>query len=237
MKARLHRAIDADRPLTHDGEHVVIFDLDGTLVDSVDGIALAINRLLRSQRAAPLSRRESAALLGDGLEAFARRAFQLRGLTLKSAQLEQFLDNYLAHPLDGAKLYPGVEATLNLLAQTGGQLAVCTNKSEAPARLILDGQGILDRFEVVCCGDTVTAQKPQPEHIAQTLLRGGWQGLPAVMVGDNRVDVAAASAYGIPSVFAGWGYGAPPDDRSSFRFASAFTQLPELVNELFSRAT
>jgi phosphoglycolate phosphatase len=225
-------ATDRDLPFPDHTDRVAIFDLDGTLVDSVDSITLAMNRLLRTVRAAPLHRAEAATLLGDGLEAFAMRASTLRQVTLTDEAMQCFIRDYLTDPLTGAKLYDGVDKTLSLLAQTGWHLAVCTNKIEAAAITLLGGLDILGYFDIVCGGDTVACRKPSPLHLDQTLMRGQLQGLPAVMIGDNSVDMAAASAYGIPSVFAAWGYGAMPPHQHVPFVAAAFRGLPRLLDQI-----
>lgn len=227
-----HPLPEIDQAFTLDIDRVAIFDLDGTLVDSVDGISAAINRLLRSKKATPLQREEATALLGHGLPAFARAACDLRRVTLTDEELQRFQHDYLTQPLIGTKLYPKVSATLSLLAQTGWRLAVCTNKAEAPAIAILAGLGILDYFDVVCCGDTVAHPKPHPSHLSETLERGGLQHLSSVMIGDNAVDVAAATAFGIASVFVTWGYGqANPSSRPS-AVADTFEALPGVLESL-----
>lgn len=223
---------DVGHAFTLDIDRVAIFDLDGTLVDSVDGVTVAINRLLRSKKAFPLQRGEAAALLGHGLQAFAKAACELRGVALTDDGLRRFQYDYLSNPLIGTKLYPRVSATLSLLAQMGWRLAVCTNKAEAPAIAILAGLGILEYFDVICCGDTVEHRKPHPGHLSETLQRGGFQHLPAVMIGDNAVDVAAASSFGIASVFAAWGYGHTEPASQPSAVAASFEDLPGIVEAL-----
>ncbi|ULU23633.1 HAD family hydrolase [Dyella terrae] len=217
------------KPHTHT-ERVAIFDLDGTLVDSVDGITNAVNRSLQTNGITPLQRDEAIPLLGDGLAAFGRRAYALRGASPSTQDIDDFLQDYLNHPPGGAALYPNVRVTLDHLARSGWRLAVCTNKIEAAALALLDNLNVLDRFDVVCGGDTVERQKPDAGHIHGTLQRAGLTGLPAVMIGDNLVDLAAASAHGIPAIFASWGYGRlPPDVHAPFT-ATQFSQLPQLLD-------
>ncbi len=222
-------------PSRTDTHRVAIFDLDGTLVDSVDGIAHALNRQLQANGLAPLSRDEAVPLLGDGLAAFARRAYCLRGTTPPAHGIEDFLHDYLSHPPGNARLYPDVAATLDLLAQDGWRMVVCTNKIEAAAIPMLDALGVLHYFDVVCGGDTVSRQKPEAEHIRRTLQRAGLAGLPAVMIGDNKADLAAAAAYGIPAIFADWGYGRLPADVEAPVVATRFSQLPALLDAATAR--
>lgn len=212
-----------------DTDRVAVFDLDGTLVDSVEGMTLAVNRLLRSLRAPPLVCREVAAFLGHGLEMLARRACRFRGVQPSDDDIRHFIHDYGLDPLTGTRLYPGVAATLSTLAQEGWRLAVCTNKAEDAALSILGGLEVLGYFDVVCGGDTIAWPKPDPRHIEQTLRLGGLGGLPAVMIGDNAVDVAAATGYGIPCLFASWGYGQAPSSQPASLIARSFTDIPAML--------
>lgn len=223
---------DIGQPFVLDTDRVAIFDLDGTLVDSVEGMTLAVNRLLRSLRAPPLVCKEAAAFLGHGLEMLARRACRFRGVTPTDEDIHHFVDDYRLDPLTGTRLYPGVANTLSALAQEGWRLAVCTNKAEDAALAILGGLDVLGYFDVVCGGDAVETPKPDPRHIEHTLRLGGLGCLPAVMIGDNAVDVAAAAGYGIPCIFASWGYGQAPAGFRDGQRAQRFTDIPRLLGEL-----
>jgi phosphoglycolate phosphatase len=223
--------------LSHgDTDRVAIFDLDGTLVDSIDGMTAAINRMLEPRGFAALRREEAAPLLGHGLETFARRAFEQRGWSPTRHDIQRFIWDYLADPLQGTRLYPGIKAVLMLLAQKGWRLAVCTNKAEAAAQTILRYLDVLGYFDVVCGGDTVPWQKPDPRHIGETLRRGNLLGLPAVMIGDNAVDLSAAHGYGIPGAFVTWGYGQISGRASAYHTATKTSDLPELLNQVLRSA-
>ena len=215
-----------------DTERVAVFDLDGTLVDSVEGMTLAVNRLLRSLKAPPLVCKQAAIFLGHGLETLARRACRFRGVVATDDEIRHFVDDYRLDPLTGTRLYPGVAQTLSSLAQEGWRLAVCTNKAEQAALTILEGLDIIGYFDVVCGGDAMGSPKPDPRHIQHTLRLGGLESLPTVMIGDNAVDVAAAAGYGIPCVFASWGYGQLTTRPRDVYPAERFTDLPELLERL-----
>lgn len=232
MVSTRHYSPDIAQPFVLDTDRVAIFDLDGTLVDSVEGMTLAVNRLLRSLRAPPLVCKEAAAFLGHGLEMLARRACRLRGVTPSDEDIQHFVNDYRLDPLTGTRLYPGVANTLSALAQEGWRLTVCTNKAEEAALTILGGLDVLGYFDVVCGGDATGTPKPDPRHIEHTLRLGGLGCLPAVMIGDNAVDVAAAAGYGIPCIFASWGYGQAPSGFRDAMSAQQFTDLPELLERL-----
>jgi phosphoglycolate phosphatase len=213
---------------------VAVFDLDGTLVDAVVDIASGINELLQARGLRPLVREEATSLLGDGLRVFAARAFSLRDSTISESECDAFVAQYIAHPVVNTQLYPGVLSSLKALTQAGWRLAVCTNKVEAAAKAILETLHVLEYFDVVCGADTIEFSKPDPRHIEQTLARAGLLKCPAVMVGDNAADVAAARAYGIPSIFAAWGYGhrdmSEGADKIAERFSDLLVLLPSLVS-------
>ena len=228
----MYLASDSECSTPADVGRVAIFDLDGTLVDSIDGMMEAINRIFESRGITALRREEASPLLGHGLETFARRAFQKRAVSPTTDDIKRFMWDYLADPLAGTRLYPGILEALTVLAQKGWRLAVCTNKAEAAAQAILGGLDVLGYFDVVCGGDTVTSHKPAPQHIDETLRRGNLRGLPAVMIGDNAVDIAAANAYGIPGVFVAWGYGQTPDHQLVQYTVMRASGLPGLLDQL-----
>ncbi len=208
---------------------VAIFDLDGTLIDAVQDIAAGVNRRLLERGLAPLTAAEAASFLGNGLRVFARRAFDLRQVPATETEISDCVQEYTRSAIVHTRLYPDVVETLDVLRQAGWHLAVCTNKVEAAAHAIMDQLGILHCFDVVCGGDTVARHKPDAQHLEQTISRGGFQGHPAVMIGDNRADVAAAQAYGIPCVFAGWGYGTAQMAQGAAAVAVRFRDLSALL--------
>lgn len=211
-------------------ERVAIFDLDGTLADAVPDIAEAANGVLHIHGLAPLARREAEPLMGDGLRAFAQRAFALRGASAGEDDIALFIERYGHRPAALTRLYPGVRATLPRLVRDGWYLAVCSNKMERLARDILARLNILGHFDVVCGGDAVPFHKPDPRHLGETLARADLLHRPAVMIGDHRADVEAARAYGIPCIFAAWGYGTPDMAHGAAGIARTFDALPALLD-------
>ena len=213
-----------------------IFDLDGTLIDAVADIAAGANRRLRERGLAPLTDAEAASLLGEGLRTFAQRAFDLRGLKVSDDEVSAFMDEYIQAPVVHTRLYPHVPEVLQVLRDAGWRLAVCTNKAEAAAGRILEHFGLLGQFDVVCGGDAAPYRKPDPRHLRLTVERAGLGDRPAVMIGDNRVDVTVARAFGIPSVFAAWGYGTPDMGEGATAAAEDFSVLPELLPRVVRRS-
>ncbi|HEX7814607.1 HAD-IA family hydrolase [Dyella sp.] len=211
---------------------IALFDLDGTLVDSVPDIAMQINRVLGERALAPLALSEARSFLGHGLHAFAERAFAARGATPAPDDVARFIDRYSANPVVESRAYPGAIDTLAQLARTGWTMAVCTNKVEAAAVRMLDTLGMLGFFRVVCGGDQVSAQKPDPIHLRAALERAGHASDHAVMIGDHRADIEAARALGIPSIFAAWGYSDIHTGRDADSSAASFCDVWTILQSI-----
>ncbi len=211
-------------------DRVAIFDLDGTIIDAAPDMAAGINGLLRARGLPPLQLEEATPLLGDGLRVFAARAFRLRRSEITEGEIAAFVDGYVQAPILETRLYPDVARTLGALREAGWRMVLCTNKVEVAACSILRELGVLPYFDAICGGDTVAFCKPDPRHIEQALARARLLHRPAVMVGDNRADVAAAQAYGMPSIFAAWGYGRPDMGRGATKVAGRFDELPGLMS-------
>jgi phosphoglycolate phosphatase len=216
----------------HDSRRVALFDLDGTLVDSLEGMTMAVNRLLKSLGARPLPMFEVAPLLGHGLIKLANQACHLRGVEPSPDDMDSYMRDYREDPLTGTRLYPGVLSTLTVLVQQGWRLGVCTNKIESVATTILASMGVLGYFDVVCGGDSVAWPKPDPRHIAHALEAAGMSTCPAVLIGDTTVDVGAARAFGIPYIFAAWGYGGVPADVHESSIATSIVDVPALLDRI-----
>jgi phosphoglycolate phosphatase len=184
----------------------VVFDLDGTLIDSDADLLAALNRLLAKRGMAPLTQAQVKSMIGDGAKALVERAFAARGSVAAPADVAAFLADYEAHATVETVPYPGIPQALAALTAAGHTLAVCTNKPEEPARRILAALELTAFFAVVTGGDSTPFRKPDPRHLAATLAALGTAD--AVMVGDHENDMAAARGLGIPSIFVTWGYGA-----------------------------
>ncbi|HTV85444.1 MAG TPA: HAD-IA family hydrolase [Dyella sp.] len=220
----------------HAHQRVALFDLDGTLIDAVPDILPAINHVMDIQHLAHVTYDEATALMGDGLHQFALRAFQRRGAMPGDEDIATFARRYARHAAVHTRLYPGVATTLQVLADNGWRLVVCSNKSEAVAEDILVQLGIRPYFAVVCGGDTVIARKPDPRHLQEALSRAGGAPDQAVMIGDYQADVWAARTLGVPCVFAAWGYGQKDMGTQATRIAAQFSDLPALLDEVLPLA-
>jgi phosphoglycolate phosphatase len=188
---------------------VALFDLDGTLVDSVPDIHAALDRLMGRLGRPGFARQEVTAMIGDGVRMLVERALAARGLPFDPAALEGFSADYTARAAEETALFPGIAEALAGLEAAGWRLAICTNKPAKATAALLGALGIGGRFAAVGGGDSFPVRKPDPGHLLATLAAAGGEPGRAVMVGDHRNDVLAARGAGVPCLFAGWGYGTP----------------------------
>lgn len=208
-----------------------IFDLDGTLVDSLPDIHAALNRLMASRGLAPFPPERVARFVGDGVPTLLDRAFAAHGTTPDAAAQSDFLSDYEAHAAAATRLFPGMAETLATLAAQGWRLAVCTNKPEKAARILLEQLGLAPLFAALGGGDSFPTRKPDPAHTLATLAAAGGTPDRAVMIGDHHNDIVAGRGAGLPVVFCAWGYGLPEMAEGAPVAASA-SELPALLARL-----
>ncbi len=209
----------------------ILFDLDGTLVDSVPDLTAALNRVLRARGIAPFDAPTVTGFVGDGVRALVERAFAARGLAADEDAVAAYTRDYTAHASEATRPYPGVPDTLAVLRDAGWRLAVCTNKPEAAARSVLADLG-LGRFFAAIGGGSFPARKPDPAHLLGTLRAVGGDATRAVMVGDHRNDVRAAAGAGMAAIFAAWGYSPRASAEGAAAIAEHFTDLPRAAEAL-----
>ena len=192
-----------------------LFDLDGTLIDSVPDITLAVAELMATEDLAPFDEADVRIMVGHGLRVLVRRALDARGRTPDPAEFEAVIDRmleiYPRHLTGRTTLLPGVVDCLDALVDAGCAVAVVTNKIQSAATTVLDHFAIADRFAIIlgdqAGGDQVgLAPKPEPDMLLHTLSAVGVEPADAVMVGDSGADVAAARAAGVFSVAVRGGY-------------------------------
>jgi phosphoglycolate phosphatase len=189
----------------------LIFDLDGTLIDSAPDIAFALNELLAELDCAPLSLEAVRALIGDGAPILLARALDAGGAVFEPETYESLIERYRTLYLDHATVdttvYAGVPETLELLRSQGYRMVVCTNKLQHSSLHILEAYDLARYFDGVAGGDVVPARKPDPGHLLAALKLIGGGPEQAVMIGDGINDVTAAKAAGIPVLVLPSGYG------------------------------
>ncbi|HWI29302.1 MAG TPA: phosphoglycolate phosphatase [Stellaceae bacterium] len=216
-------------------ETAVLFDLDGTLVDSVPDLAAAANRLLAELGCPPLDREEIARMVGDGVPKLVERALAASGAgsVALAPAVERFTALYEASATALTRPYSGVEAVLERLAEAGARLALCTNKPEAATRAVLEGLGLARFFPVVLGGDSLPVRKPDPAPLLAALEKLGIAPRAATMVGDHRNDVLAAQRAGVVAIFAGYGYGrATLGELKPDAFLESFKELPAALERI-----
>jgi len=189
-------------------KQIWVFDLDGTLIDSIGDLNLAANRLLSELGRAPVAIDAMRPMVGDGVGKLVERVLAARpGPEIGFDEaVARFLGHYEKAPAEATRPYPGVPETLAALRNAGCRLAVCTNKPEAVTRLILDRLKLAPYFELVIGGDTMPYRKPDPRLLTVTVERMGAPLDAALMIGDSEVDAATAAAAAVPFVLMTYGY-------------------------------
>jgi phosphoglycolate phosphatase len=195
----------------------VVFDLDGTLIDSLPDVLASLNLLLEEDRRRPLKLGELRNLVGRGVNPMVEDAYRLTGQSLSSfLQLEnavcRYIEHYKANPVGHTVVFPNVMNTLTVLKEKGICMGVCTNKPFEMTLLVLEGLRIKSFFAGVTGGDNLPYNKPDPRHILKTLELMKSDASNAVMVGDSWVDVKAARNAEIPVVAVSYGYNSDPDE-------------------------
>ena len=211
---------------------LLVFDLDGTLIDSLQDLTSALNRMLARRELASYTPAEVRPMIGDGTTILIERAFAGRGTAPRPGDHDAFVADYTDHAVVATHAYPGIAATCGRLRAQGWRFAVCTNKTEKAARLVLAALGLGPWFAAIGGGDSFAARKPDPAHLLRTIEAACGAPERAVMTGDHLNDVLVARRAGLPSIFAAWGYGAAAMGREATAVAHHFTELAELAPRL-----
>jgi phosphoglycolate phosphatase len=189
----------------------VIFDLDGTLVDTAPDLMAATNHVLARMERRPITMTEVRAFVGHGAKALISRGAAATGDPVDEATLAfmhaEFLRFYAAHIADSSFIFPGVEALLEALSQAGVKLGVCTNKLEGLSVQLLEELKLSRFFGAIIGPDTINVAKPDPAPYQETLRRLGIASAErSVMIGDSETDILTARAAGAPVIAVPFGY-------------------------------
>jgi phosphoglycolate phosphatase len=206
-----------------------LFDLDGTLVDSLADLTDAVNHMLTGlgrQRLAAVQVRE---LVGKGARNLVQRALDSNSAGEIDRGLAAFTEFNALHIADKSRLYPGVRELLQQLAGDGIRMAIISNKQEALSRLILDALDITDFFEIIAGGDTYPEMKPSPLPLLRVMDALGCHPAGAVMVGDSVNDIQAGNRAGITTIGCRWGYG---DSRELSEAGFSADSCSDIINIL-----
>ncbi len=219
----------------------VVFDLDGTLVDSAPDLAEAVSEVLQAQGRRDVSLEETRGFVGQGAKVLLERAWAATGEPLADgdeaaleALYQAFLEAYHPRVARLSRPFPGAVAVLEHLAGAGHALGLCTNKPAAPTRTLLQRLDLARYFgDAVVGGDSLPTRKPDPAPVHEVLRRCGGQPEAAVLVGDSPTDVQAAQAAGIAVVAVPWGYrDVPVDAMGADLVIGAFEDLPAALRSL-----
>jgi phosphoglycolate phosphatase len=215
----------------------VVFDLDGTLIDTAPDLADALNAVFVREGLPPIPYAEARNMIGGGARRMIELALNARGHACDAAEIDRlfkhFIAHYADHIADRSQPYPGVIEAMDALAARGCRFAVCTNKLEALSRRLLDALGLAVRFAAICGQDTFGVQKPNPEILCRTIAAAGGTVVHAVMVGDSHNDIDAARGAGIPVVAVDFGYTETPVTAlGPDRIISHFKDLPAAIEAL-----
>lgn len=188
----------------------IVFDLDGTLVDSAPDLIGALNVLLTQEGIAPLPLEEARPFIGHGARWLIERGFTAQGHPVPDERMpeifDRFIAHYSAHLADHTRPFPGVVACLTQLKAAGAKLSVCTNKITSLAVPILEALDLAKFFDSVIGGDLPPAPKPDARHLTMAIAAAGGRPDRAIMVGDAGTDAGAARAAGVPLVLVSFGY-------------------------------
>ncbi|RJF70213.1 HAD-IA family hydrolase [Rhodopseudomonas palustris] len=188
----------------------VVFDLDGTLIDTAPDLINALNYILvrEGMPAVPLAKARN--MIGQGARRLLERGLELDGRIINPDDVNRlavdFIDYYAANIAVESRPFEGLETTLDDLAGQGYQFAVCTNKLEWLSKLLLDQLGLSARFAAICGADTFGAAKPDPTILRETVVKAGGTLASTVMVGDAGPDVGVARRAGVPVIGVEFGY-------------------------------
>lgn len=189
---------------------IIVFDLDGTLIDTAPDLLESLNHTLGAGGIAHTNNDGFRQFVGHGGRVMIERAYAAQQTALAVAEHDRlfdlFLDHYGTNIPGKSKPYPGVPEALGRFIGAGYRLAVCTNKTEAFSRKLLGALGMTSLFSAICGADTFAFRKPDPRHLTETIAMAGGDPARAVMVGDSRTDIDTAKAAGIPVVAVDFGY-------------------------------
>lgn len=215
----------------------IVFDLDGTLIDTAADLIDTLNVVLTQEHLPAVPFATARKLIGGGARRMVERALAAEGRDYTPADIDRlyaaFIAHYADHLADRSRPYPKLDMALDELKAAGYRLAVCTNKLEWLSVRLLNLLKLAPRFAAICGPDTFGVHKPDPEMFRRTVRRAGGEPAAAVMVGDSNTDVSTARAAKVPIVAVDFGYSdVPIASLKPDRIISSFADLPPAVAAL-----
>jgi phosphoglycolate phosphatase len=215
----------------------LIFDLDGTLVETAPDLIETLNVILTREGYPPVDYHDARLMVGAGVKTLLARGLSAVDGPVAQDRLDRlyqdYLSHYAEHIADLSRPFPGMEDALDALAAQGWRLAVCTNKLEWLSVRLLETLKLKDRFAAICGQDTFGIAKPDPEVLLRTIAAAGGDAAQAIMIGDSITDIATAKAARIPVIAVDFGYtDVPVRELGPDRVISHFDGLAEAVAAL-----
>ncbi|WP_438274771.1 HAD family hydrolase [Nitrobacter sp.] len=227
--------------MTSSPSPLVVFDLDGTLVDTAPDLAAALNFVLNREGLSEVSLPTARSMIGAGVRRMIERGLEREDHPATADDVTRmmgdFIDYYTAHIADKSRPFDGLIEALDDLAARGYRFAVCTNKLEALAKQLLDELELSPRFATICGGDTFGVSKPDPAILLQTIAQAGGRPETTIMVGDAGPDIGVARRASIPVIGVEFGYTEVPiAELKPDRLVAHMRELPAAVLALRASA-
>jgi phosphoglycolate phosphatase len=218
---------------------LVVFDLDGTLVDTAPDLINALNYVLKREGLPPVPLQSARGMIGQGARRLIERGMEVEGREATPDEISRltadFIAHYAEHIADESRPFAGLEAALDALSAQGYRFAVCTNKLEWLSKRLLERLGLTSRFDAICGADTFGVSKPDPVILQQTVARAGGNMSAVVMVGDAGPDIGVARRANVPVVGVSFGYTEVPiADLKPDLLINHMAELPAAVNKLLA---
>lgn len=216
---------------------LIIFDLDGTLAHTAPDLIGTLNRITADYNLEPISLEQFGKIIGHGAKAMITRSFECNNREIDEKTLEKllqdFLDDYAQNIANETVLFENVLDAMDIIAENGFSFALCTNKTESMARLLLDKLDVSKRFKSITGGDTFDFRKPDARHLQETARLAGHTLEKAIMIGDSATDIDAAKNAGIASVAVTFGYTeTPAHELGASKVISHFNELPAAIESI-----
>jgi len=218
----------------------IVFDLDGTLVDTAPDLISALNFVLEREGLPPVPLQSARNMIGAGARKMIERGLESDGRAMTVRDIDRmtadFIGYYAENIAVASRPFEGLEDALDDLTASGCRLAVCTNKLEWLSKRLLDQLDLSPRFVAICGADTFGVAKPDPAILKQTVARAGGELSSTIMVGDAGTDIGVARRAGVPVIGVSFGYTEVPiAELKPDRLIHHMRDLPVVVGELNSR--
>ncbi len=212
----------------------IVFDLDGTLIDSLPDVIGAMNRLLAQEGRREIALEEGRMMIGEGAVALIERAWAATGGPPAPEKFDTLIERYLAlyraSPANDTYVYPGVVDVLGQFLANGVKMGVCTNKPDEISKMVLSALGLDRFFASIIGGDVLPVRKPDPGHIHAVLEEMGCDAATAVYIGDSPTDMEAARNARLPAIAVTYGYSrVAPEQLGADILVDSFSELPDAL--------